>query len=50
MHHFVRNLEEYLSNQILNVTWSEFQEGLLNVSELKTRLNFNFTLYFKAIG
>ena len=48
MHHFVRNLEGYLSNQILNVTWSEFQEGLLNVSELKTRLNFNFTLCFNA--
>ena len=32
MQHFVHNLEGYLSNQILNVTWSEFQEGLVNVS------------------
>ncbi|XP_015749218.1 PREDICTED: gamma-tubulin complex component 6-like [Acropora digitifera] len=31
MQHFVHNLEGYLSNQILNVTWSEFQEGLTNV-------------------
>ena len=34
MQHFVHNLEGYLSNQILNVTWSEFQEGLLNVGDL----------------
>ena len=34
MQHFVHNLEGYLSNQILNVTWSEFQEGLLNVGNL----------------
>ena len=31
MQHFVHNLEGYLSNQILNVSWSEFQERLLNV-------------------
>ena len=34
MQHFVHNLEGYLSNQILNVTWSEFQEGLLNEGNL----------------
>ena len=34
MQHFVHNLEGYLSNQILNVTWSEFQEGLFNVGGL----------------
>ena len=45
MQHFVHNLEGYLSNQILNVTWSEFQEGLLNVGELRTRFEFNITLY-----
>ena len=38
MQHFVHNLEGYLSNQILNVTWSEFQEELLNVCEHKTWL------------
>ena len=34
MQHFRHNFEGYLSNQILNVPWSEFQEGLLNVSNL----------------
>ena len=34
MQHFVHKLEGYLSNQIVNVTWSEFQEGLLNVGNL----------------
>lgn len=40
MQHFVNNLEGYLSNQILNVTWSEFQEGLLNVCEPKACFRF----------
>ena len=34
MQHFRHNFEGYLSNQILNVPWSEFQEGVLNVSNL----------------
>ena len=42
MQHFVHNLEGYLSNQILNVTWSEFQEGLLNVSAWTESDKWNF--------
>ena len=34
MQYFVHKLEGYLSNQIVNVTWPEFQEGLLNVGNL----------------
>ncbi|RMX47184.1 hypothetical protein pdam_00022257 [Pocillopora damicornis] len=46
MQHFVHNLEGYLSNQILNVTWSEFQEGLLNVRSLDD-LHYQPTEYLR---
>lgn len=49
MQHFVHNLESYLSNQILNVTWSEFQEGLLNVTSLDDLHNQHAEYLRKAI-
>ncbi|XP_068759529.1 gamma-tubulin complex component 6-like isoform X2 [Montipora capricornis] len=49
MQHFVHNLEGYLSNQILNVTWSEFQEGLVNVSSLDDLHNQHAEYLRKAI-
>ncbi|XP_022783914.1 gamma-tubulin complex component 6-like [Stylophora pistillata] len=49
MQHFVHNLEGYLSNQILNVTWSEFQEGLLNVRSLDDLHNQHSDYLRKAI-
>lgn len=49
MQHFVHNLEGYLSNQILNVTWSEFQEGLLNVRSLDNLHNQHTDYLRKAI-
>ena len=34
MQHFVRMIQEYASNQVINVTWHEFQQNLANVGTL----------------